>query len=104
MAIKKRTAREREEAIEAFGNGAEPLVVSTAPVDQKIRPVRPSVTPRMTDARDKEAARTMLLRFDDDMDLAELLAEVAQLEGRKKHPMALRALRIGLEQVKNSYY
>lgn len=104
MAIRKRPAREREEAIEAFGNGAEPLLLSTAAVDQKTtRPVRPSVTPRMTDARDKETARTMLLRFDDDMDLAELLAEVAQLEGRKKHPMALRALRIGLEQVKDSY-
>ncbi|MEA5456941.1 hypothetical protein SPF06_19640 [Sinomonas sp. JGH33] len=103
MALKKRTSREREAAIEAFGNGAERLLLAQAVADEKARPVRPSVTPQMTDARDKLTARTMLLRFDDDMDLADLLAEVAQLEGRKKHPMALRALRIGLEQVKDTY-
>ncbi|KHL01742.1 hypothetical protein [Sinomonas humi] len=102
MALKKRTAKDREEAIEAFGNGAEPLLVAQPAAEQKTR-ARPSVTPHMTDARDKATFRTMLLRFDDDMELAELLTEVAQLEGRKKHPMALRALRIGLEQVKDDY-
>ncbi|MBT2565113.1 hypothetical protein J7I84_01135 [Arthrobacter sp. ISL-85] len=105
MAIKKRSASEqaRDEAIEAFGNAAEPLLSSSAASVDRGIPVRPSVTPTLSDSRDKGSARTMLLRFDEDRELMDLLAVVARLEGRKKHPMALRALRIGLEQVRDSY-
>ena len=105
MAIKKRSASEkaRDEAIEAFGNAAEPLLAPPTVSTERGTPVRPSVTPTLSDLRNKGTARTMLLRFDEDRELMELLAVVAQLEGRKKHPMALRALRIGLEQVRDSY-
>lgn len=105
MALKKRSATERarDEAIEAFGNAAEPLLTSPTVTVDRVAPVRPSVTPELSDARDKENPRTMLLRFDEDRELVELLSVVAKLEGRKKHPMALRALRIGLEQVRDSY-
>ncbi|ADX75279.1 hypothetical protein Asphe3_42140 (plasmid) [Pseudarthrobacter phenanthrenivorans Sphe3] len=105
MAIKKRSASEkaRDEAIEAFGNAAEPLLTPPAVSAERGVPVRPSVTPTLSDSRDKGSARTMLLRFDEDRELMELLAVVAKLEGRKKHPMALRALRIGLEQVRDTY-
>ncbi|MDP9989159.1 hypothetical protein J2S98_004348 [Arthrobacter oryzae] len=105
MAIKKRSASEkaRDEAIEAFGNAAEPLLTPPAVSAARGAPVRPSVTPTLSDSRDKGSARTMLLRFDEDRELMELLAVVAKLEGRKKHPMALRALRIGLEQVRDTY-
>ncbi|MCD5341737.1 hypothetical protein LR392_05785 [Arthrobacter sp. AK04] len=105
MAIKKRSASEkaRDEAIEAFGNAAEPLLSPLTVSAERGTPVRPSVTPTLSDSRDKGSARTMLLRFDEDRELMELLAVVAKLEGRKKHPMALRALRIGLEQVRDSY-
>ncbi|UOD83339.1 hypothetical protein [Paenarthrobacter ureafaciens] len=105
MALKKRSPSERarDEAIEAFGNAAEPLLAAPAGRNERVIPVRPSVTPELSDLRDKEHPRTMLLRFDNDLDLVELLSTVATLEGRKKHPMALRALRIGLEQVRDSY-
>ena len=105
MAIKKRSASEkaRDEAIEAFGNAAEPLLTPPAATTERGTPIRPSVTPSLSDSRDKVTARTMLLRFDEDRELMDLLADVAKLEGRKKHPMALRALRIGLEQVRDSY-
>ncbi|MFE4080419.1 hypothetical protein [Paenarthrobacter sp. YIM B13468] len=105
MALKKRSASERarDEAIEAFGNAAEPLLLAPAAKDERVVPVRPRFTPELSDIRDKERPKTMLLRFDNDLDLVELLSEVATLEGRKKHPMALRALRIGLEQVRDSY-
>ncbi|MEV7574353.1 hypothetical protein AB0P28_14770 [Pseudarthrobacter sp. NPDC089323] len=105
MALKKRSAsdRARDEAIEAFGNAAEPLLAAPPVRNERATPVRPSVTPELTDLRDKDNPRTMLLRFDNEMDLSELLTTVAALEGRKKHPMALRALRIGLEQVKDTY-
>jgi hypothetical protein len=105
VAIKKRSASEkaRDEAIEAFGNAAEPLLTPPTVSAERGTPVRPSVTPTLSDSRDKGSARTMLLRFDEDRELMELLAVVAKLEGRKKHPMALRALRIGLEQVRDSY-
>uniref|UniRef100_UPI003F497628 hypothetical protein n=1 Tax=Paenarthrobacter ureafaciens TaxID=37931 RepID=UPI003F497628 len=105
MALKKRSASERarDEAIEAFGNAAEPLLAAPTVRDERAAPVRPRYTPGLSDLRDKERPKTMLLRFDSDLDLVELLSEVATLEGRKKHPMALRALRIGLEQVRDSY-
>ncbi|MCM0616465.1 hypothetical protein MOD31_10550 [Paenarthrobacter sp. TYUT067] len=105
MAIKKRSAsdRARDEAIEAFGNGAEPLLAQPIVSIDRNAPVRPKVTPELSDSRDKGNPRTMLLRFDEDRELVDLLAVVAKLEGRKKHPMALRALRIGLEQVRDSY-
>ena len=105
MAIKKRSASEkaRVEAFEASGNAAEPLLSSPAVSAERGIPARPSVTPTLSDSRDKGTARTMLLRFDEDRELMDLLADVAKLEGRKKHPMALRALRIGLEQVRDSY-
>jgi hypothetical protein len=105
VAIKKRSASEqaRDKAIEAFGNAAEPLLSPPAASAERTIPVRPSVTPTLSDSRDKGSARTMLLRFDEDRELMDLLAAVARLEGRKKHPMALRALRIGLEQVRNGY-
>lgn len=105
MALKKRSASERtrDEAIEAFGNAAEPLLLAPAAKKERVAPVRPRFTPELSDIRDKERPKTMLLRFDNDLELVELLSEVATLEGRKKHPMALRALRIGLEQVRDSY-
>lgn len=105
MALKKRSASERarDEAIEAFGNAAEPLMALSAASSERVAPVRPSITPELSDSRDKGSPRTMLLRFDEDRELVELLSVVARLEGRKKHPMALRALRIGLEQVRDSY-
>jgi hypothetical protein len=104
VAIRKRSVdRAREEAIEAFGNGAEPLLAPSAVSVAKAALARPSVTPQLGDARDKSNPRTMLLRFDEDRELVDLLAEVASLEGRKKHPMALRALRIGLERVREGY-
>ncbi|SEB29582.1 hypothetical protein [Arthrobacter woluwensis] len=110
MALKKRgsalSERERSEAIEAFGDAAEPQLaaVKAATVEKSGPPVvRPRATPGRADGRSKPDARTMLLRFDDDPALMQLLVEVAQLEGRMKHPMALRALRIGLEQVRDSY-
>lgn len=105
MVLKKRSASERvrDEAIEAFGDGAEPLLTPPVAVGERGGVPRPSVTPELIDARDKGNPRTMLLRFDEDRELVDLLAQVAKLEGRKKHPMALRALRIGLEQVRKSY-
>ncbi|MFF1831121.1 hypothetical protein [Paenarthrobacter sp. NPDC058040] len=105
MALKKRSPadRARDEAIEAFGNAAEPLLAAPPARSEQPTPIRPSVTPELSDLRDKENPRTMLLRFENEMDLSALLTSVAALEGRKKHPMALRALRIGLEQVRSTY-
>ena len=105
VAIKKRSASERarDEASEAFGNAPEPLMAISTASSERVTPARPSITPELSDSRDKGSPRTMLLRFDEDRELVELLSVVARLEGRKKHPMALRALRIGLEQVRDSY-
>jgi len=109
MALKRRGPADiaRDAAIEAFGDAADvtegPKLEnpSATPASQtKKKPVGPLHLPS---AEGKTGPTTMLLRFKDDMELMDLLDQVAALEGRKKHPMALRALRIGLEQVRDSY-
>jgi hypothetical protein len=102
MAIKRRTDPATEAKIEAFGAGADvpvpPPAVAAAPAKPDraaaARPATPRVAPRSEDV-----AKTFLIRYPDET-LPLLLVEVAQLEDRSQHAVALRALRRGLEAMK----
>lgn len=113
MAFKKRSESdlEKEAAIEAFGDAAErpsvtkPARSSSAPATKPATPTRtpkkvpaPAVTPAAEWPED--IAKTLLIRYPD-LELPALLAEVARLEERSQHATAVRALRRGLESMKN---
>ena len=113
MAFKKRGDSDpaKEAAIEAFGDAAE-RPGETEPVRQPNRPATKTATtsrpPKKvpvraaTSAADWPAdiAKTLLIRYPD-LELPALLAEVAQFEERSQHATAVRALRRGLEVLKN---
>ncbi|MFZ4843970.1 hypothetical protein [Mycetocola saprophilus] len=97
MAIRKREPVEQAK-IEAFGAAADtplsdPALSVNAPVPRVT--ARPSEKATQTAASD--LPKTFLIRWGDDVDLALELAEIAKLEDRSQHKTALRALRRGLE-------
>jgi hypothetical protein len=113
MAFKKRSESdlEKEAAIEAFGDAAE-RPNDAEPVRAAGRPaVRPATTtrtpkkvpaPAVTPAAEwpEDIAKTLLIRYPD-LELPALLVEVARFEERSQHATAVRALRRGLEILKN---
>jgi hypothetical protein len=106
MAIKKRTQqeRDREARIEAFGAAAE---VSTEPT-----PVAQAAVPAAALSGDRQPAsaagesrswpKNALIRYPNE-ELPKLLAEVAALEERTHHATTLRALRRGLEVLREEH-
>lgn len=100
MAIKKRTTTDlaTEAKIEAFGAAADtaPSTSKTGETTPKTNAATGAVRPRL---RTEDVAKTFLIRFPD-ATLPLLLAEVAQLDERSQHAVALRALRRGLEAMK----
>lgn len=113
MAFKKRSESdlEKEAAIEAFGDAAERLS-DTKPARPTSRQAAKSATttratqkvpaPAATPAAEwpEDIAKTLLIRYPD-LELPALLAEVARFEERSQHATAVRALRRGLEVLKN---
>ena len=120
MPIKRRPTTDpaTEAAIEAFGEAAERPPVATvttaAPATTTSRPSAPGAAPKARAAAKPrkspaptpatewpdDLAKTLLIRYPD-MELPMLLAEVAQLVDRSQHATALRALRRGLEVLKD---
>lgn len=110
MGIKRRPAIDpaTEAAIEAFGEAAErpaeaPIApqpasrtVATRPAPKK--PSAPAATPAAEWPAD--VAKTLLIRYPD-LELPALLGDVARAEERSQHATALRALRRGLEILKD---
>ncbi|ALD14381.1 hypothetical protein GW571_15165 (plasmid) [Clavibacter capsici] len=109
MAIKKRTQqeRDREARIEAFGAAADAHGGEPAPVPASV-PVAPPAaaagdrqpTPSAGEAR--TWPKNALIRYPND-ELPKLLAEVAALEERTHHATSLRALRRGLEVLREEH-
>jgi len=109
MAIKKRTQqeRDREARIEAFGAAAEARSNEPAPALAP-EPAAPSAAP----SGDRQPApavgeqrpwpKNALIRYPNE-DLPKLLAEVAALEERTHHATTLRALRRGLEVLRDEH-
>jgi len=106
MAIKKRTPVDPATAakIEAFGAAADAPPVSAEPMAASA-PATPSAAttaPKKNAgkaSRSEEVAKTFLIRWPD-AELPLLLAEVAELDERSQHALALRALRRGLEAIR----
>jgi hypothetical protein len=110
MAIKRRPTIDpaTEAAIEAFGEAAErpseaPLAAQTASRTAPVRRVpkaapAPAATP--ADEWPADVAKTLLIRYPD-LELPALLSDVARAEERSQHATALRALRRGLEVLKD---
>nr|WP_181716039.1 hypothetical protein [Cryobacterium sp.]QJS06367.1 hypothetical protein [Cryobacterium sp.] len=113
MPIKKRTPvdpAEREAAIEAFGKAAnyEPAAEPEPPVPAKAPQKTVGAARRASPARakakttgEKAEIKPMLMRFDADQHA--LLQEVAELEGRSMHNMALTALIPALEAIRDEH-
>lgn len=103
MAIKRRTDPATEAAIEAFGAGAEPPAAVPAAREPAVAKPARAVASRSAAAKPAlrldNVAKTFLIRYPDES-LPLLLAEVAQLEERSQHAVALRALRRGLDAMK----
>jgi hypothetical protein len=113
MPIKKRPPVDpaaREAAIEAFGKAANydpatevetaaptPAPQRTVGAARRANPARAKVKP----AGEKAEVKPMLMRFDSDQH--ELLKEVAALEGRSMHNMALTALIPALEAIRDAH-
>ncbi len=111
MAIKTRKPIDPA-AVEAFGAAADPPAPVAAPPATRSSP-EPSVP---TSARARPAApvddapatwprgvaRTITLRYADPT-LPQLLAEIAALDERSQHKVALRALRRGLDELKREH-
>lgn len=113
MAFKKRGEHDpaKEAAIEAFGDAAErpgdtePVRASSTPVARSAtttRPPKKAPAPAATPPAEwpEDIAKTLLIRYPD-LELPALLAEVARFEERSQHATAVRALRRGLEVLKN---
>lgn len=107
MGIKRRPTIDpaTEAAIEAFGEAAErPTEAPIAQASpQPARPARKKVpTPPATPATEwpDDVAKTLLIRYPD-LELPALLTDVARAEERSQHATALRALRRGLEILKD---
>ena len=113
MAFKKRgeTDPEKEAAIEAFGDAAERpsetepargTGLPAAKAATRTRTPKKTPPPAATPAAEwpEDIAKTLLIRYPD-LELPTLLAEVARLEERSQHATAVRALRRGLEGMKN---
>jgi hypothetical protein len=109
MAIKKRTQqeRDREARIEAFGAAAEPrgseAVVASVP-EPVVQEATPSGDrqPAPTAGEPRTWPKNALIRYPND-ELPRLLAEVAALEERTHHATTLRALRRGLEILREEH-
>ncbi len=99
MAIKRRTDPATEAAIEAFGAGAEAPIAPEAPTAKPARAAAARPAAKKPSARAEDVAKTFLIRYPDES-LPLLLAEVAQLEDRSQHAVAIRALRRGLNAMK----
>jgi hypothetical protein len=109
MAIKKRTQqeRDREARIEAFGAAAESR--GTEPVPTPVPETVASAAAPSSDRQPAPSAReprtwpkNALIRYPND-ELPKLLAEVAALEERTHHATTLRALRRGLEVLREEH-
>jgi hypothetical protein len=107
MAIKKRTQqeRDREARIEAFGAAAEANSKEPTPVAQPVAPAAaPSAdrAPAPAAGEPRSWPKNALIRYPNE-DLPKLLAEVAALEERTHHATTLRALRRGLEVLRDEH-
>jgi hypothetical protein len=114
MAIKKRPPVDpaaRESAIEAFGRAANQDASTEAEATQPAEAAQPakaaqrpvSAARRASSPRGKAKPeiKPMLVRFDADQHA--LLQEVAELEGRSMHNMALTALIPALEAIRDAH-
>jgi hypothetical protein len=110
MAIKKRTQqeRDREARIEAFGAAAEARSNEAAPAAAPAAPVAPAAAtsgdrqPAPVAGEQRAWPKNALIRYPNE-DLPKLLAEVAALEERTHHATTLRALRRGLEVLRDEH-
>ena len=103
MAIRKRGAADAaiEAQIDQFGDAAEAAEVKPAVAPEAKAPSTASRTARVAPPpATAKVPKTFLLRWPDE-DLPLLLAEVAAREERSQHAIALRAMRRGLEAMKN---
>ena len=109
MAIKRRPTIDpaTEAAIEAFGEAAErpteALPIAQASRQTATRPApKKASAPPATPATEwpADVAKTLLIRYPD-LELPALLTDVARAEERSQHATALRALRRGLEILKD---
>lgn len=110
MAIKRRPTPDpaTEAAIEAFGDAAERPTETTSERPAAAKSVAAGRIPKKTAAAavtpaaewPTDVARTLLIRYPD-LEMPALLTEVARLEERSQHSTAVRALRRGLEVLKN---
>jgi hypothetical protein len=108
MAIKKRPPVDpaaRESAIEAFGRAANhdasTEVDAPQPAKAAQRPVSAARRASSPRGKAKPEIKPMLMRFDADQHA--LLQEVAELEGRSMHNMALTALIPALEAIRDAH-
>ena len=114
MAIKTRKPASPE-AIEAFGAAAdEPTAPAPKPAEPPTAAESPEPAPRADRApaqREPEdagttwprgLAKTVTLRYPDPT-LPQLLAELAELDERSQHNVAIRALRRGLDDLKREH-
>lgn len=113
MAIKKRTQqeRDREARIEAFGAAAESRSNEPAPTPAT-EAVASAAAPTTAPSGDRPPTpsagesrtwpKNALVRYPND-ELPKLLAEVAALEERTHHATTLRALRRGLEVLRDEH-
>jgi hypothetical protein len=110
MAIKKRTQqeRDREARIEAFGAAAEARTNEAAPIAAPAAPAAPAAAassdrqPAPASGEQRAWPKNALIRYPNE-DLPKLLAEVAALEERTHHATTLRALRRGLEVLRDEH-
>jgi hypothetical protein len=106
MAIKKRTQqeRDREARIEAFGAAAEARSNEAAPAAPAAPAAAPSGDRQPAPVAGEQRAwpKNALIRYPNE-DLPKLLAEVAALEERTHHATTLRALRRGLEVLRDEH-
>jgi hypothetical protein len=107
MAIKKRPPVDpaaRESAIEAFGRAANQDASTEAEATQPAeaaQPAKAAQRPVSAAGRANAEIKPMLVRFDADQHA--LLQEVAELEGRSMHNMALTALIPALEAIRDAH-
>lgn len=111
MAIKTRKPIDPA-AVEAFGaapdapaSDAAPPVTLSSPEPPAPQPPRTRAVAPVEDAPvmwTRGVARTITLRYADPT-LPQLLAEIAALDERSQHKVALRALRRGLDELKREH-
>ncbi len=97
MAIKKREPIDQAR-LEAFAAGADTPAVQPATVTPRPVAATPAASPEPS-GWPAGVPRTFLLRWNAP-DMPQELAEIAALEDRSQHKMALKAMRLGLEALR----